>query len=358
VTESPSLFDPMPLRGVIVPNRMWISPMCQYSSVDGFPSDWHLVHLGSLARGGAGLVMTEATAVTADGRISPDDAGIWTDQQAEAYGRITAFIAGQGAIPAIQLAHAGRKASTFAPWRGHGSVPADRGGWPTVGPSAVPFGDYARPAALSMAEIESIVVAFAAAAVRALEVGFEVIEIHAAHGYLVHEFLSPLSNRRTDRFGGTGRSQLLLDVVDAVRHAIADQVPLLVRVSASDWAPGGLTVEEVAGVAALLSGHGVDLIDVSSGGNAADQQISLGPGYQVPFARVIREVSGLPVSAVGLITEPTQAQGYLAEGSADAIMLGRAALREPNWPLRAAEELGGEVRRPSQYLRARTEPAR
>lgn len=356
MTSAPTLFAPLTLRGVAVPNRMWISPMCQYSSVGGFPSDWHLVHLGGLARGGAGLVMSEATAVTADGRISPDDAGIWTDKHAEAYRRITGFVAGQGAVPGIQLAHAGRKASTFAPWRGHGSVPLDRGGWSTVGPSAIPFGDYATPVELSVDEIADVVAAFAAAAARAVEVGYQIIEIHGAHGYLVHEFLSPLSNHRTDGFGGAGRPQLLLDIADAVRDTIPDRVPLLVRLSASDWAPGGLDVDDVAGVAATLAGHGVDLIDVSSGGNAVEQQITLGPGYQVPFARVIREVSGLPVSAVGLITEPVQAQGYLTDGSADAIMLGRAALREPNWPQRAAAELGGEVRWASQYLRARLSP--
>jgi 2,4-dienoyl-CoA reductase-like NADH-dependent reductase (Old Yellow Enzyme family) len=329
--------------------------MCQYSSDQGRPTDWHLVHLGSLARGGAGLVFTEATAVAPEGRISPQDAGIWTDEQAADYARITAFIHSQGAMAGVQLAHAGRKASTYAPWRGHGSVPEADGGWPAVGPSAVAFGRYATPDELAVEDIPGLLQAWAAAAHRAVTAGFDVIEVHAAHGYLLHEFLSPLSNLRTDAYGGdlAGRSRLLLEVVDAVRAAIPGRVPLFVRLSATDWMPGGLTVEETAEVAELLAPRGVDLIDVSSGGNHPDQQIAIGPGYQVPFARAIRERSGLPVAAVGLITEPGQAEKILAEESADAVLLARALLREPTWPQRAAFELGDEIAWPPQYERAR-----
>jgi 2,4-dienoyl-CoA reductase-like NADH-dependent reductase (Old Yellow Enzyme family) len=349
------LFTPLSLREVTFPNRAWVSPMCQYSSDQGRPTDWHLVHLGSLARGGAGLVFTEATAVAPEGRISPQDAGIWTDEQAADYARITAFIHSQGAMAGVQLAHAGRKASTYAPWRGHGSVPEADGGWPAVGPSAVAFGRYATPDELAVEDIPGLLQAWAAAAHRAVTAGFDVIEVHAAHGYLLHEFLSPLSNLRTDAYGGdlAGRSRLLLEVVDAVRAAIPGRVPLFVRLSATDWMPGGLTVEETAEVAELLAPRGVDLIDVSSGGNHPDQQIAIGPGYQVPFARAIRERSGLPVAAVGLITEPGQAEKILAEESADAVLLARALLREPTWPQRAAFELGDEIAWPPQYERAR-----
>ena len=349
------LFTPLRLREVSFPNRAWVSPMCQYSSVEGRPTDWHLVHLGALARGGAGLVLTEATAVVPEGRISPQDAGIWTDEQAADYARITAFIHSQGAVAGIQLAHAGRKASTFAPWRGHGSVPEADGGWPTIGPSAVAFGHYATPGVLAVEDIPALVHAWAAAARRAVAAGFDVIEIHAAHGYLLHQFLSPLSNLRTDAYGGdlAGRSRLLVEIVDAVRAAIPERVVLFVRLSATDWVPGGLEVEETAEVAAGLASHGVDLIDVSSGGNHPDQQITIGPGYQVPFARTIRERSGLPVAAVGLITEPGQAEKILAEESADAVLLARALLREPSWPQRAAFELGDEIAWPPQYERAR-----
>ncbi|MCW2496193.1 NADH:flavin oxidoreductase/NADH oxidase [Jatrophihabitans sp.] len=348
------LFSPLDLRGVRLRNRVWVSPMCQYSSVDGRPTDWHLVHLGSLARGGAGLVFTEATAVVPEGRISPEDAGIWTDEQAAAYKPITDFIRSQGAVAGIQLAHAGRKASTYAPWRGTGSVPEADGGWTAVAPSAVAYSGYATPAELTVDQIAELVTQWAAAAQRAIAAGFEVIELHAAHGYLLHEFLSPLSNLRTDTYGGdlAGRSRALIEIVDAVRAAIPEQTPLLVRVSATDWVPGGLDVDEVAEVARELAKHGVDLIDVSSGGNSAEQQISVGPGYQVPFARTIRERSGLPVAAVGMITEPAQAELILTEESADAVLLARALLREPTWPERAAFELGDEISVPEQYARA------
>jgi 2,4-dienoyl-CoA reductase-like NADH-dependent reductase (Old Yellow Enzyme family) len=327
--------------------------MCQYSSIDGHPTDWHLVHLGGLARGGAGLVIAEATAVTPDGRISPSDAGIWNDGQAVDYQRINAFVRSQGAVPGIQLAHAGRKASTQVPWKGSGSVGYDDGGWPTVAPSPIAFGRYALPKELTVAEIAEIVTAWRAAAERALAAGYEVVEIHAAHGYLLHEFLSPLSNHRVDQYGGdlAGRGRLLFEVIDAVRAVWPDGKPLLVRVSASDWVDGGLTVDEVSEVAAKLKQHGVDFIDVSSGGNSPDQKIALGPGYQVPFARQVRAASGLPVGTVGLITEPTQAEKIIAGGDADAVLLARVLLREPSWPQRAASELGADTYWAPQYLR-------
>jgi 2,4-dienoyl-CoA reductase-like NADH-dependent reductase (Old Yellow Enzyme family) len=350
-----ALFSPFTLRGTTFRNRAWVSPMCQYSSTDGHPSDWHLVHLGSLARGGAGLVVQEATAVTPEGRISPWDAGIWTDAQAADYARIVDFVRGQGAVPGIQLAHAGRKGSTQRPWDGHGHVDPADGGYGTVGPSPVAFGDWPAPKELTADEIAGLVEAFAAAARRALDAGFEVAEIHGAHGYLIHEFLSPLSNRRTDGYGGdlAGRSRFLLEVVRAVRATWPDDKPLLVRLSATDWVHDGWDVEQTVEVARVLAGEGVDLVDVSSGGLSPDQQIVLGPGYQVPFARQVREGSGLPVAAVGLITSPQQAEQVLAEGSADAVVMARELLRNPHWPLLAAAALGeGTDLWPDQYLRA------
>lgn len=352
------LFSPMTLRGTTLPNRAWIAPMCQYSSVDGRPTDWHLVHLGSLARGGAGLIVQEATAVVPEGRISPADAGIWTDEQASDYARINDFVRSQGSVPGIQLAHAGRKASTGNPWDGDGYVrPAD-GGWQSVGPSALSFDGLPAPRELTTEQVQALPRAFADAALRSLQVGFEVVEVHAAHGYLVHEFLSPLSNRRTDEYGGdlAGRSRLLVEVVDAIRRVWPDDKPLFVRFSATDWVEGGWTVEETVEVAKELAGHGVDLVDVSSGGLVADAQITTGPGYQVPFARAVREGSGLPVAAVGMITEPAQAEGILVDGSADAVMIARAALADPSWPQHAARELGGDVHWPDQYARARRSP--
>ncbi|GAA2007504.1 NADH:flavin oxidoreductase/NADH oxidase [Nakamurella flavida] len=350
------LFTPLTLRGTTFRNRVWVAPMCQYSSRDGHPTDWHLVHLGGLARGGAGLVIAEATAVSPEGRISPADAGIWTDEQAQDYRRITAFIADQGAVPGIQLGHAGRKASTRIPWEGSGSVDPADGGWATVAPSALAWGDYATPRELTAAEIAGVVADFAAAARRAVGAGFRVVEVHAAHGYLLHQFLSPVSNVRTDAYGGdlAGRSRVLVEVVEAVRAAVPDDVPLFVRFSASDWVDGGLTVEEVTAVAADLVGRGVDLFDVSSGGNHPNQQIPVGPGYQVPLARALREGTGAPVAAVGLITEPAQAEQVLVDGAADAVLLARVLLREPSWPQRAAAALRSETYWAPQYERGRT----
>ncbi|MBI4940704.1 MAG: NADH:flavin oxidoreductase/NADH oxidase [Actinobacteria bacterium] len=353
------LFTPLTLRGTTFRNRAWVAPMCQYSSVDGFPTDWHLVHLGARAAGGAGLVLTEATAVTPEGRISPADAGIWSDAQAQAYERITAFVAGQGAVPGIQLAHAGRKASSQRPWDGDGWVDEADGGWQPVAPSALAHGDGPTPKELSTADIAGLVAAFAAAAVRADAAGFEVAEVHAAHGYLVHEFLSPLANERADGYGGglEGRARFLLEVVDAVRAVWPERKPLFVRVSATDWVEGGWTLEETVEVSRWLSGRGVDLVDVSSGGVSPQQRIAAGPGYQVPLARAVRAGSGLPTAAVGLITEPAQAEQVLVEDSADAVLLARAVLREPAWPLRAQHVLDGDRHPatatpwPDQYLR-------
>jgi 2,4-dienoyl-CoA reductase-like NADH-dependent reductase (Old Yellow Enzyme family) len=347
------LFAPLTLRGTTFRNRIVVSPMCQYSSVDGMPDDWHLVHLGARAVGGAALVLTEAAAVSPEGRISPEDAGIWNDAQADAWAPITAFLRAQGALSGVQLAHAGRKASTYRPWSDQkGSVPLDAGGWTAVAPSAVAFGRYAEPVALDEAGIAKVIADFVAAAERAARAGFDVIELHAAHGYLLHEFLSPLSNTRTDGYGGSfaGRVRLLLEVVEQVR-AVFDG-PLFVRISATDWTPGGWSLEESVQLAPLLSARGVDLVDTSSAGLHHSQQIDVGPGFQVPFAAAIR-AAGIATGAVALITEPKQAEEVLALGQADLVFLARELLRDPHWPLRAAAELGEQIEWPKQYERAR-----
>lgn len=351
------LFTPMRLRSTTVRNRVWVAPMCQYSAVDGVPNDWHLVHLGSFARGGAGLVLTEATAVSPEGRISPADTGIWNDEQARAWSRIVDFVHGQGATAGMQLAHAGRKASTRPPFEGRGPVSVEDGGWEAVGPSAEAFPGLPAPRELTAAEIDEVVRDFAEAARRALQVGFDVLEIHAAHGYLLHEFLSPLSNRRDDEYGGSfdNRVRLLLRVVDAVRSAVPASTPLLVRISATDWVDGGWSVDDSVALARLLREADVDLVDVSSGGNAV-ADIPVGPGYQVSFARRIREEAGIATGAVGLVTEPKQAEEIVAGGAADVVLLARAMLRDPHWALRAAHDLGVPVGDgvdwPKQYLRA------
>jgi 2,4-dienoyl-CoA reductase-like NADH-dependent reductase (Old Yellow Enzyme family) len=351
------LFTPVRLRGTTLRNRVWVAPMCQYSAVDGVPNDWHLVHLGSFARGGVGLVLTEATAVSPEGRISPSDTGIWNDEQVAAWRRIVDFVHGQGATAGMQLAHAGRKASTRPPFEGRGTVPAEEGGWTTVGPSAVAFPGIAEPRELTTGDIDQVVADFTEAALRALRAGFDVLEIHAAHGYLLHEFLSPLSNRRQDEYGGSfaNRTRLLLRVVESVRAAVPDTTPLLVRISATDWVEGGWTGDDSVELARRLRDAGVDLVDVSTGGNAP-ADIPVGAGYQVPFARRIREEAGIPAGAVGLITEPKQAEEIVAEGHADVVLLARALLRDPHWALRAAHELGVPVGDgvdwPQQYLRA------
>ncbi|MCG2624010.1 NADH:flavin oxidoreductase/NADH oxidase [Arthrobacter sp. I2-34] len=359
---APGLFDPLELRGLPLAHRGWVAPMCQYS-VDpaagaGVPNDWHLMHLGQFAAGGAALILTEATAVSAEGRISPRDTGLWTDGQAQAWSRIVGFVHRHGPVGTrigVQLAHAGRKASTYWPFAAErGSVAPADGGWQTVGPTTEPFGDYAAPAALDEAGLLAVVADFRAAAERAVQAGFDAVEIHAAHGYLLHQFLSPLVNTRRDGWGGTAanRSRLVLAVVAAVRSAIPDAMPLLLRVSASDWVPGGLEPADLAGLAVRARDAGVDLIDVSSGGAVAGAQIPLGPGYQVPFAAEIRRESGLPVGAVGLISRPAHAQRIIAEGSADAVLIARAALRDPHWWLRAGVDLGAKVPWPPQYERA------
>ncbi|MEJ5944878.1 NADH:flavin oxidoreductase/NADH oxidase [Pseudokineococcus basanitobsidens] len=354
-----SLFEPLRLRDVEIPNRIWVSPMCQYScdpvAAPGVVHDWHLVHLGSFAVGGAGLVLTEAAAVSPEGRIAPEDAGIWSDEQGRAWARVVDFLHARGSRAGVQLAHAGRKASTYRPFdaAGRGSVPVDEGGWETVAPSAVAFDGYVEPRALDEAGLRRVVDDFAAAARRAEDAGFDVVEVHAAHGYLLHEFLSPLSNERTDGYGGdlVGRARLLLEVVDAVRGSWPAGQPVLVRVSGTDWTDGGLTLEEVVEVSGWLREHGVDLVDVSSGGNAK-ADIPVAPGYQVPLAEAVRRGAGVATGAVGMITDPAQAAQVVAQGQADVVLLARALLRDPRWPERAARELGVELARPPQYARA------
>ena len=350
------LFSPRAVGPLTLRNRIVVAPMCQYSAVDGVPQPWHLVHLGSRAVGGAGLVIAEAAAVEAIGRISAADCGIWNDAQVEAWQPIARFVGEQGAVAGIQLAHAGRKASTEAPWLGGGPVlPGNGGGWQPVAPSPLPFdAGHAEPAELDEAGIAALVAAFRAAATRALAAGFGLVEIHAAHGYLLHQFLSPLSNRRTDRYGGdfAGRSRLLRETVAAVREAWPERLPLLVRISATDWSEGGWEIEQSVALAGDLAALGVDLIDVSSGGLVPRVTIPLQPGYQVPFAARIRREAGIATAAVGLITEPGQAERIVAGGEADLVLLARELLRDPYWPRRAAQALGATVVAPVQYRRA------
>lgn len=329
--------------------------MCQYSSEDGFADDWHFVHLASRAVGGAGLVFTEAAAVTADGRITPQDLGIWKDDHITELSRIVRFIESQGSVAGIQLAHAGRKASTFRPWSGNGEIPPGEGGWVPVAPSAIRFSDaYPLPRRLTVEEIHSITDSFVAAARRSLQAGFRVVEIHAAHGYLMHEFLSPLSNGRTDEYGGSlaNRARLLLDTATAIRAVWPEGCPLFVRLSCSEWVDGGFDIDEAVMVAAQLKALGVDLIDCSSGGNASTAQIPVGPGYQLPFAMRIRRDTEILTGAVGMITAPEQADQIIRNGDADLVFLARELLRDPYWPLRAAKELGQTMSWPAQYLRS------
>jgi 2,4-dienoyl-CoA reductase-like NADH-dependent reductase (Old Yellow Enzyme family) len=349
------LFQPLTLRGLTLPNRIAVSPMCQYQSKDGLANDWHLVHLGGLAQGGAGLVFTEAAAVLPEGRISPQDLGIWNAVQAEALAPIVRFIKSQGAVPGIQLAHAGRKGSTFTPWKGSGSVPIAAGGWTPTAPSALPFDTtWTVPTALDEAGIVAVIDAFMDAARRALAAGFQVIEVHAAHGYLLHQFLSPLSNQRQDAYGGSfeNRTRLVREVVGALRCILPEELPLFVRISATDWAEGGWDLDQSVALSKELQALGVDLVDCSSGGLVPHQKIILGPGYQVPFAARIRAEAGIATGAVGLITEPEQAEQILVEGSADIVLLARELLRNPRWPLHAAQVLGSETTWPASYTRA------
>ncbi|MEW1975892.1 NADH:flavin oxidoreductase/NADH oxidase [Microbacterium profundi] len=350
------LFSPLSIRSVTFPNRLWVSPMCMYSAVDGVVQEWHHTHLTQFASGGAGLVVAEATSVVPEGRISPRDTGIWNDGQRDAWAPIVDAIHHRGGLAGIQLAHAGRKASTWWPWaEQRGSVSAAEGGWTSTAPSAVAFEGFATPAALDGDGIERVVDGFRTAARRALDAGFDVIEVHGAHGYLLHQFLSPLSNQRTDEYGGSldNRARLLLRVVDAVREAAGDAVPLFVRISATDHAEGGFTADEAAVAAGWAIEHGADLIDVSSGGLVAHQRIDVHPGYQVPLAETVRQGGRIPVSAVGLITAAEQAERVLADGAADAIFAGREWLRDPHFGLRAAHELDDTVTWQPQYLRAR-----
>jgi 2,4-dienoyl-CoA reductase-like NADH-dependent reductase (Old Yellow Enzyme family) len=353
----PHLFEPLALRSITLPNRIGVSPMCEYSSDDGFANDWHLVHLGSRAVGGAGLVLTEATAVEARGRISPRDLGLWKDAHVEALARIARFVESRGAVPGVQLAHAGRKASTAVPWDGGAGVSPEQGGWEPLAPSALPFSGKTRmPRQMTPEDIAQVVESFAAAARRARAAGFRVVELHFAHGYLVHEFLSPLSNRREDAWGGgfERRIRLALEVTRAVRAAWPEALPLLVRMSCTDWVEGGWTLDETVELTRRLVAEGVDLVDCSSGGLVPDARIDAVPGYQVPFARRIRREAGVPTAAVGLISSPAQADAVVREGEADLVFLARALLRNPYWALHAATELGHpEARRvPVQYLRA------
>ncbi|PWT81312.1 MAG: oxidoreductase [Blastocatellia bacterium] len=378
----PQLFDPLRLRGLTLPHRILVSPMCQYSSIDGFANAWHFVHLGSRAVGGAALVFTEATAVTAKGRISPDDLGIWRDDHIEQLSRIVRFIHMQGSAAAIQLAHAGRKGSTAPPWEGGLMVPPGprppalfdsrpieldlasprrtdtalrEGGWQPVGPTDQPFGPgYPVPRPLADDDISEIVDAFKNATQRALAAGFDVVEVHAAHGYLIHQFLSPLINTRTDRYGGSlqNRVRLFVSIVDAVRAEWPERLPLFVRISATDWVPGGWDIAEAVELCAMLRDRGVDLVDCSSSGAVPYAQVPVGPGYQVPFAERIRREAHIATGAVGMIITPAQADQIVRNDRADVVFLARELLRDPYWPLRAARELEQTIAWPRQYLRA------
>ena len=352
-----SLFEPLTLRGVTLRNRIGVSPMCQYSSADGFADDWHLVHLGQFAVGGAALVLTEATAVLPEGRISPQDLGLWKDEHVEMLARISRFVRAQGAVYGSQLAHAGRKASVVRPWDGGGPLDAAQGGWtPIVGPSAVPFdARYQTPVALDEAGIARVIDAFRAAARRALDAGMQMLEIHAAHGYLLHEFMSPLANQRTDRWGGSfeNRTRLVREVVCAIRSVWPDGNPISVRISATDWREDGWTLEDSIAVARLLRQDGADIIDCSSGGVVPGVRIPIGPGYQARLAEGVRRGAGVPTAAVGLITNAEQADTIIRSGQADLVFLAREMLRDPHFPLRAARELRAEVAWAPQYLRAK-----
>jgi 2,4-dienoyl-CoA reductase-like NADH-dependent reductase (Old Yellow Enzyme family) len=349
------IFNELKIREITFPNRIVVSPMCQYSSADGFATDWHLVHLGSRAVGGAALVFVEASAVSPVGRISPQDLGLWKDEHIEMLSRITHFIRGQGTLAGMQIAHAGRKGSTHRPWSGSGGVTESEGGWTPVAPSAVPFDkNYPLPAALDEEGIRTIVHQFADAARRALQAGFEVLEIHGAHGYLIHEFLSPLSNLRTDSYGGSleNRSRFLIEVVTAVRRVWPERLPLFVRLSATDWVQGGWDVEQTIEVVRKIVPLGVDLIDCSSGGLDPRQKIPFEPNYQVPFSQQIRDMTGILTGAVGLIGVPTDANVIVQERKADLVLFAREFLRRPYWPLEVAKDLGQPVAWPPQYLRA------
>lgn len=352
-----SLFSPLKIRSIELKNRIAVSPMCQYSSVNGFPNDWHLVHLGSRAVGGAGLIFTEATAVSPEGRISPDDAGIWNDDQANAYKRITSFIKSQNSVPGIQLAHAGRKASTYSPWKGSGKVVVENGGWQTIAPSAITFADnFPHPKEMDDNDIKLVIDQFKEAALRSIEAGFKVIELHFAHGYLVHEFCSPISNQRKDNYGGSleNRCRLAIEITKSVREIIPDGTPLFVRISSTDWVEGGWDIDQSVQLTKWLKEVGVDLIDCSSGGNVPNAKIPASPGYQIPFAEKIKNEVGILTGGVGLITTAEQAEEIINSGRADIVLLAREMLRDPYWALHSAKKLNVDLTDwPNQYLRAK-----
>ncbi len=350
------LFSPLSIKSVTIKNRIAISPMCQYSAIDGSPNDWHLVHLGSRAVGGAGLIITEACAVVPEGRITSHDIGIWKDEHIENHKRLTQFIEGQGSVPAIQLAHAGRKASCDTPWMGGHYLDIDKGGWKIVGPSELPFKkDAPTPYSLSKDEINTVIEAFKLAAARSLLAGYKIIEIHAAHGYLIHQFLSPLSNHRTDEYGGSfeNRTRILIQIVKAINQVWPKELPIFVRISATDWTTGGWDLEASIQLVNILKEIGVDLIDTSTAGNIVDATIPVAPGYQVPFAMEIKKQTGILTGAVGLITEGAQAETILNNKEADLILIGRSALRNPYFPMQAAKELNENLKWPLQYERAK-----
>lgn len=351
------LFSPIKIRSIELKNRIVVSPMCEYSSIDGFANDWHLVHLGSRAVGGAGLIITEATAVSPEGRITPDDLGLWKDEHIDKLKQIVDFIEQHGSIAGIQLAHAGRKASHASPWKGGKSLPADdKGAWTTVAPSAIAFrDDEPMPLALDKKGIDKVISDFVAAAMRALKIGFKVIEVHAAHGYLLHEFYSTLSNKRTDEYGGSfeNRIRLTIQIIEAIRKVWPEELPVFVRISASDWNEGGWTIDDSVALAKVLKTKGVDLIDCSSGGNIPNAKVTVGPGYQVPFAEAIKKQTDMLTGAVGMITTPEQAEEILANKQADVIIMARELLRDPYFPLHAAKALGADVEWPVQYERAK-----
>jgi 2,4-dienoyl-CoA reductase-like NADH-dependent reductase (Old Yellow Enzyme family) len=350
------LFSPLRIRGVELKNRIAVSPMCQYSSLDGMPTDWHIVHLGSRAVGGAALIIQEATAVSPEGRISPDDAGIWSSQHTHAYKRITSFISSQNSIPGIQLAHAGRKASTYAPWKGKNEVKIENGGWQTLAPSSIKFSEnYPNPKEMTKNDIRKVVSDFSLAAKRSVEAGFRLIELHMAHGYLVHQFLSPLSNQRKDEYGGdfNNRCRLSFEIIHEVRSVIPEKFPLFVRISATDWIKGGWSVDESVKLVILFKEAGVDLIDCSTGGNAPDAIIPAGPGYQIPFSIMIKKETGILTGGVGFITSPEQADQIIRTGQADIVLLAREMLRDPYWSVHAAKILRANMDWCKQYERAK-----
>ena len=353
---TPKLFSPLSIKSIQFKNRIAVSPMCQYSATDGFANDWHLVHLGSRASGGAGLIIQEATSVSPEGRISPQDLGLWKDEQIEKLKQINQFIISQNSIPGIQLAHAGRKASAASPWNGGRKVTSENGGWKTVAPSALAYHENeTAPIALDKTGIQKVIADFKSATKRAVEAGYQVVEIHGAHGYLLHQFMSPLSNLRTDEYGGSfeNRIRLTLEVVTAVQSEWPENLPLFVRISATDWAEGGWNIEESIQLSKILKEKGVDLIDVSSGGAVSHQQIPLGPNYQVPFAESIKKETGILTAAVGLITNAKQAEEIISSGKADLVLFARESLRNPNLGLSFAHDLEAEIQWPKQYERAK-----